>query len=350
MRRIQFAIIVAVFVALIILRHVVGAFGFSLGYLYVGVISLSGFWFGFRGGIVAAAAAAAIFLIELFVFRDLVARDIAMNGIILRLIGYALAGTVFGYLSRTARRRTAKIEQLSEQKSLFVGMAAHDLRNPLSSIALISYSLLHDIDTKPTPKEKIKLTLENIHHASERMLALINDLLDVTKIETGHLDLHVGTCSYRDLVNRNVDYNRIVAERVGIKLVVRAEEELPDLEIDAIKIDQVLNNLVGNAIKFSPSGAVVTVTVSVAHGEVVTSVVDQGPGVVSDDLTRIFVAFYRAAPVTDGTAKQTSTGLGLAIAKRIVEAHGGRIWAENLPHAGSMFTFTLPVKLDRPPT
>jgi signal transduction histidine kinase len=342
-RRMQLATIALIFVVLIILRHLIGAFMFSLGYLYVGVISLSGFWFGIRGGIIAATAAAAIFVVEILALQDLVARDVALNGIYLRFFVYILAGVVLGYLSRAAQRRTAMIERLNEQKNIFVGMAAHDLRNPLSSIALTSCILLDDIDTKPLTTDKIKVTLRAIHDASERMLTLIDDILDITAIEAGRLDLNLSRCSYAELVQRNAEVNGIIAQQDDIDIVVSAASDMPDLVIDAIKIDQVLNNLVGNAIKFTPSGTAVTITVTAASGEVMTSVADEGPGIAPEDLPYIFNEFYRSKHGDDLAVHKKSTGLGLAIVKHIVEEHGGRIWAENKPGTGAIFTFTLPV-------
>ena len=210
-RWLQFAIVVLIFAALVTLRHLIGAFGFSLGYLYVGVICLSGFWFGIRGGLIAAASASAIFLAELFLFPNLLARDIALNSIYLRLIVYLVAGIFLGCLSQMLQRRMATIEKLNEQKSVFVGMAAHDLRTPLSSITFISNALLYNIDKEPPTAHGIKLTLERISEASESMLALINDLLDIATVEAGRLSLKKNMLSYVPLVKRNAEYNRIIA-------------------------------------------------------------------------------------------------------------------------------------------
>ncbi len=340
-RILQLGIIVLILAALIVLRHVVGAFGFSLGYLYVGVIALAGFWFGIGGGVAAACVAAGILLVEIFSFRSLVARDIALNGIYLRFAGYLAAGIMLGALSQARERRMAKIEKLDEQKNIFMGIASHDLRNPLSSIALSSYALLRDMENKQLAPQKVKVALEGIHGASERMLELINDLLDITAIEAGRLELKIALCNYVALVRRNAEFNLIIAQQRDVAIDVRIESEIPEMEIDAAKIDQVLNNLVGNAIKFAPAGSAVTISIRASDGEVTTRVADRGPGVSPEDLPHIFDTFYRAEPAGGPGVKQKSTGLGLAIAKRIVEAHGGRIWAESAPGRGAVFSFIL---------
>jgi signal transduction histidine kinase len=340
-RWIQLVVIALIFAALIIARHVIGGFMFSLGYLYVGVIALSGFWFGIRGGIVAALIAAAIFVIEILTLHDLVARDVALNGIYLRFAVYLLAGIVLGYLSQANQRRTTVIKKLDEQKNIFMSVAAHDLRNPLSSIALTSYMLLEDIETKPLPTDKMKMTLEAIHGTSERMLMLIDDILDMTSIEAGKLDLKLKSCSYLDLVEHNAELNRIIAKGDNIDIVVNAANDLPEMLIDSVKIDQVLNNLVGNAIKFAPPKTSITISIKTTSDGVMTQVTDEGPGICPEDMPHIFDAFYRSK-LSGG--EERSTGLGLAIVKHIVEAHGGRIWAESAPDKGAIFTFTLPAK------
>lgn len=341
---VQIVIIALIFAALIIARHIVGGFMFSLGYLYVGLISLSGFWFGIRGGVIAALIAAAIFVVEILTLHDLVARDVALNGIYLRFTVYLFAGIILGYLSQARQRRTETIEKLDDQKNIFMGMAAHDLRNPLSSIALTSYMLLEDIEEKPPSSDKMKMTLEAIHGTSGRMLMLIDDLLDITSIEAGKLDLKCTPCNYMDLVEHNAELNRIIAKGDDVEIVVDAANDLPEISIDAAKIDQVLNNLLGNAIKFAPPKTSIAVSVKTTSDGVMTQVIDEGPGISSEDMPHIFDPFYRSEL---SGAKKRSTGLGLAIVKHIVEAHGGRIWAESKPGKGATFTFTLPAERAR---
>lgn len=315
-----------------------------MGYIYVTAISLSGFWFGVTGGVIAAVAASAVFIGELVIFRDLLQQDVAVSGLFFRLLVYFFAGILLGYLSRAERKKMLKIKKLSEQKNMFVGIAAHDLKNPLTSVALSAHSLLQDFATNPPPPDKVKVTLRAIHETSERILAFINDLLDITKIEAGRLDLKVSNCNYVDLVNQNVQLNRIIAERCSIDLVVRSEGEVPEMVIDAMKINQVLNNLMENAIRYAPRGTEVTVSIKLAANELRTSVQDEGPGISPEDIPYIFSAFYRSTHVDNEAVKQKSTGLGLAIAKLIVEAHGGRIWVDSSPGKGALFTFTLPLE------
>jgi signal transduction histidine kinase len=195
-------------------------------------------------------------------------------------------------------------------------------------------------DPKSPLEAKERDFLRVIKNQGRFMLNLINDLLDVTRIESGNLDLRPESGDFRKFAQRVAGLQAVLAERRGIEVVVEGGDAPCVAVFDPPRMEQVLNNLIGNAVKFSAGGTRVVVRVECSPGGVRTSVADQGPGIPADELETIFKEFHR------GTAKpaagERSTGLGLAIARRIVEAHGGTIGVDSEVGKGSTFFFTLP--------
>ncbi|WP_438035935.1 ATP-binding protein [Sorangium sp. So ce204] len=247
--------------------------------------------------------------------------------------------------------KNAELVRLNEEKNRFVGMAAHDLRNPLGVILGYSDFMLMS-HRRGEPSSLLKnggVEIVNmIRSSSKFMLSLINDLLDVSMIELGKLNLDRKSTDIVQLVESNVALNMVLAGQKSMKLVVESDEGVPRVEVDAHKLEQVLNNLISNAIHYSPPGTTIRVRV---HGgrvegagggaEVILSVKDEGPGIAAEDLGKLFRPFGRARTVSTGGER--STGLGLAIAQRVVEGHGGRIWVESVVSKGSTFFVALPV-------
>ena len=337
--RIRILLIVLFFALLITARQLHGGFGFSVGYLYVAIISVSGFWFGVRGGLVAALFASSIFYAEIILFPSLINVDVAYNSITVRIFVYVMAGVVMGYLSWLGNRKNEKIDKLSRAKSKLIGIASHDLRSPLQGIVLSAGMLTDDNVSAERRIEAAK----NILNSSNAMLSLINDLLDVSKIESGKLGIHKDELNYIELVMCNVETNRPLADQSGVSIEVEADNSLPSFSADANRIGQVVGNLIGNAIKYGGSGGLVKVCVLQRQGEVLTKVVDCGPGIEIHERCEIFKPFYRVSNQADSSFSEKHVGLGLAIAKNVVEAHGGRIWVEDNPQGGSVFCFTLPL-------
>jgi PAS domain S-box-containing protein len=238
------------------------------------------------------------------------------------------------------RQKNAELVELNEEKNRLLGMAAHDLRNPLSIVNTASAFLLDDA-SRSLPEAKRTEFLRRINSGSRFMLKLIDDLLDVAKIEAGRLDLELREGDLCALIEENLTINRMLADNKSIRLDFAPESGLPPLRFDRAKIEQVLSNLVGNAVKFSTPGTAVTVQALRVDGSVVVSVRDQGQGIPAEELDQLFKPFGRTS--VHGTAGEKSTGLGLAICRRIVEGHGGRIWAESELGKGSVFSFSLPV-------
>ncbi|MFP5264761.1 MAG: sensor histidine kinase [Blastocatellia bacterium] len=245
---------------------------------------------------------------------------------------------------RQLAKKNAELGKLNGQKNQFLGMAAHDLRNPLSVILTLSEFLL-DENLKVTGEERQEF-IRRIRSSSEFMLRLVNDLLDISKIEAGRLDLDLEAADLRAVVEANLALNRYLADKRQVKLSLVEDEAVPRLMLDASKIEQVLNNLIVNAIKFSPSGGTVEVRLSKGENDVTISVSDQGPGIPEEEFHKLFNPFEKTS--AKSATKEKSTGLGLAIVKKIVSGHQGKIRVESQVGRGSTFHVTLPLALSRP--
>jgi signal transduction histidine kinase len=218
-------------------------------------------------------------------------------------------------------------------------IVSHDLRNPLHTISMCA-SLLLEV---PTPPDKLQDQLKRIKRATERMNRLIQDLLDVAKFEAGRLAIDARPIEAASVAREAYDLLVPLATEKSIRLDLEVVEPLPKITADAGRVLQVLSNLVGNAIKFTPPGKCIVIRADLAPAGVRFSVGDAGPGMSNDQLSHIFSRFWQANP-----ADRRGIGLGLTIAKGIVDAHGGRIWVESRLGEGSTFYFTLGTVL--PPT
>jgi signal transduction histidine kinase len=168
---------------------------------------------------------------------------------------------------------------------------------------------------------------------------LINDVLDLSKVEAGQVELEMGMFSLHEALARGVSMVRERATKDGVRLTLAASADVDVVVGDERRIRQVIFNLLSNAVKFTPVGGSVNVSTSRVKGEVSVSVADTGPGIAAEDLRRIFEEFQQTEA---GIEQGEGTGLGLALSKRLVELHGGRIWVESVVGAGSTFVFTLP--------
>jgi len=184
--------------------------------------------------------------------------------------------------------------------------------------------------------------LSAIKSSSKFMLQLIEDILNLSRIESGKIELRIEPCNLADLASRHVATNRLIAARKKIQVVLDLGPDLPAVEADPRKIEQVMENLLSNATKFSPPGATVTMTLIPMGAQVRIEVRDQGPGIPEAERGKLFHPFQRTSVKPTGGEK--SSGLGLAIARRIVEAHGGRIGVESEVGVGSTFFVNLPLQ------
>ena len=174
------------------------------------------------------------------------------------------------------------------------------------------------------------------------MFGLINDLLDISKIESGNLHLNICPLNLSEFISQSVEINQVLAAKKGIIIQIVPDRLLPEtVAWDRSKIELVVNNVLGNAIKFSQPDSTVTLRLSAADHSLVMQVEDRGAGLPEEILGQLFIPFSKASRL--GTRGEKGTGLGLAIARRIVEGHGGEIRAENMPEGGTRFVVTLPV-------
>ncbi len=242
--------------------------------------------------------------------------------------------------TRELKHINEKLLALNQQKNLFLGIAAHDLRNPISTIHSMS-ELLIDFNSAELSKEGISM-LELIYSSSEYMLKLVNDLLDLSVIEMGKMVLNKEKVEYVGLLMNTVILNKNFASRKNIEIIedYKCEGEV-NLFIDKNKIIQVVNNLLNNAIKFSDAGSSVVLQMECKDDEVITCVIDKGKGIPEEELSMLFKEFSKTS--VKAKDKEKGVGLGLAIARKIVEAHGGSVRVESEYMVGSKFFFSIPV-------
>ena len=223
----------------------------------------------------------------------------------------------------------------NKDKDRYLGIAAHDLRNPLSSMRGLAELM---IDTPLEPEQRREF-LDTIRRTSDEMLHLVNDLLDTAVIESGRLSLRRKEEDVAALLKRRVRHLEPHARHKGIALEIDASKA--GAAIDAARFGQVIDNLISNAIKFSPAGTTVRIALGVEREHLIFSVQDQGPGIPAEERKLLFRSFQRLSAQPTGGEK--STGLGLAIVKKIVDAHGGTIAVDDAPGGGTRFTVTTPV-------
>lgn len=218
-----------------------------------------------------------------------------------------------------------------------IGIVSHDLRNPVNAVKMLTGVMLDRERDMRLPAEMVE-HVSVIRQAAEQMDGLIRDLLDVTRVEAGSLAVDMRTANTEELLGDALRTLAPVVQSKSLTLRLSAPDDLPDVNADPERVAQALSNLIGNAVKFSPAGTTITVRVAVLESEIVISVSDTGVGMSAEQLSHAFDRFWQSSR-TD----RQGAGLGLAITKGIVEAHGGRIWAESAPGSGSTFHFTLPI-------
>lgn len=237
-------------------------------------------------------------------------------------------------------RKNKELNNLNQQKNQLLGMAAHDLRNPLSII--LGYSDLLQSHLKGKIESELLRMLDRIKNSSSFMLQLINDLLDISIIESGTVNLHLSQANLSELIEENIVFLREIAEKKNIKLSFLSNKLLPPILCDANKISQIIHNLVGNAIKFSKPGDTVQISLEPSEKYIIMAVKDHGMGIPPESKERLFQPFSKVSAI--GTAGEKGTGLGLAIAHKIVAEHKGKIWVESQVNKETTFFVSLPLK------
>jgi signal transduction histidine kinase len=232
-------------------------------------------------------------------------------------------------------------QQATRARDDVLAVVAHDLRNPLNTVTM-AVSLM--LETTPPERVEERRQVEIVRRAADRMNRMIQDLLDVKRMESGRLTTELKPEPPASIINDTIDMLRPLAAGSTIRLEADIEDNLPPVLADAARVQQVLSNLVGNAVKFTPRSGRITVCAEHIDGEVRFGVIDNGPGIPAEQLPHIFGRFWQA-----NASDRRGIGLGLAIAKGIVEAHNGRIWVESHVGLGSTFYFTLPTAADKTP-
>ncbi len=229
-----------------------------------------------------------------------------------------------------------RIHKLETVRRDFVSNVSHELRTPLASMKAVTETLKDGALEDPPAAQRF---LQHLENEIDNMTQAVEELLELSRIESGQVPFTLKPVEPLSLLQAATERMEVQAERAGLTLTVDCPADLPAVRADAERIEQVLINLLHNAVKFTPSGGAVSASARAEGGWVQFAVRDNGVGIQPDALTRIFERFYKA----DQSRSGGGTGLGLSIARHTVEAHGGRIWVESAPGEGSTFTFTLPL-------
>jgi two-component system phosphate regulon sensor histidine kinase PhoR len=260
--------------------------------------------------------------------------ELSRQGLFLQVIVTLLpAAEATGYL--VILQDLTRVRRLEKVRQDFVSNVSHEIRTPLASLRALVDTLRDGALDDPLAAQRF---LDRMEVEVDALTQMAQELLELSRIESGQVPLRLQSVAVSEVVVPPVERLRAQAERAGLTLAVNVPPDLPAVLADTERAQQVVTNLVHNAIKFTPAGGQVTVSTEVAGEEVVIAVRDTGVGISAADLPRIFERFYKADRARSGGG----TGLGLAIAKHIVQGHGGRIWAESVEGRGSTFYFSLP--------
>jgi len=243
-------------------------------------------------------------------------------------------------VQRELAKKNVELKRLNDLKNQFLGTVAHDLRNPIWMIGMYCQFLLEEATTVLSEDQIEYLNIIKSH--SKSMKKLVDSYLDYATIESGKHKLDFQPTHLNDLIKNNVDMNQLFASKKEIKLQFTQEENLPETKIDANKIDQVLNNLISNAIRFSLPQTKIVVHLYRSQDEAMIAVKDEGVGIPKEKKEALFKPFEGEKGLKENSEK--SAGLGLYIVKKIVQRHGGRIWVESEVGEGSTFFVALPIR------
>jgi signal transduction histidine kinase len=318
--------------------------------LFLAAVTLSALAGGLGPGLLATVASVA--LLDFLFFAPHYTLTLHYASDLANLIVFALVALLIGSLNarlRAARERAevARVEaerlvlaqrDLERQKDEFLANVSHDLRTPLTAIKH-SIEVVLANEPRETPRPLHELLL-NISESADRMAALVEDLLDLVRLRAGKLRLHAVPCDLRALATRAAGAVESLATQRGQRLVVDLPPEPLVVKADPVRLERAVLNLLGNAQKYGRAGGEVRLRVSDAADDALVAVTDDGPGIPPQEQALIFERFYRAD--SEMTRQHGGSGLGLPIARALVELHGGRIWVESEPGAGATFWIALP--------
>jgi two-component system sensor histidine kinase GlrK len=300
---------------------------------------------GELAGLISVACLLAIVLMSLFITKSITRPIALLKNKTWEIARGNFAGELLvrsppeiGELAAAINSMCEKLHELDRLKADFFASMSHELRTPLTSIKEGTGLLLDGVGGEITDRQRKLLGI--LAEESNRLISLVNSLLDLSKMEAGMMAYDFEVTQVDTLIKRALSEITPLVEAKEIVLQNEVETAVPPVRVDPERILQVMRNLLGNAVKFTPKGGVVRIAAQSANGNVAISVKDSGPGIPPESLTSIFEKFNQGSRQTPYV--QQGTGLGLAIAKTIVTAHGGKIWAESEPGKGSTFIFVLP--------
>ncbi|MBK7682650.1 MAG: hybrid sensor histidine kinase/response regulator [Bacteroidetes bacterium] len=241
--------------------------------------------------------------------------------------------------------KNVELNKLNEEKNYFLGMASHDLRNPLGNI--ITFANFIEDEAAISLSEEHKNYLKIIINTSRGMMELLDNLLDISRIESGEIMGKQVDFNVKDFIISCVNQTKNSADKKNIQLGFSIGDSVKSIHGNQVQLSQVLINLISNAIKFSHAKTSVEVTADILDGQVVIKVTDQGQGIPESEQSKVFDAFTKTS--VRSTAGEGSTGLGLNIAKKLIESHGGKIWLTSKKGKGSTFAFSIPLVQENTP-
>jgi len=260
-----------------------------------------------------------------------------------RLMMYMAIGMLLFYLKEKDKKLNlvnSNLTALNEEKNKFIGIAAHDLRNPVGGISSLTELLIADY--KDSVKPRVIELLEIIKSLSNTTMAVLMDLLDVTKIESGKVELQLKSQDYIEFIKHQIFLNQILARHKNITIRLNTSIENIIAEFDSHFLSEAVDNLLTNAIKYSYNDSKITVKISLPNKiQILTEVIDKGKGIPEEEQQWLFNYFQKTS--TQPTGGETSTGLGLAIVKKIITLHKGEVGVKSVPGEGSNFYYTLPI-------
>lgn len=318
----------------------------SVGLLYALIVSILltvlGFKFWFQRSVLG----------RICVLHDAVAQfadgDLSIRAPVTAADELGLIAGQFNTMARNLEAQHTDLVQAKEAadasnraKDEFLANISHELRTPLHGI--VSYARFGMEDADEGDRSELKQYFQTIGQCSQTLLGLVNDLLDIAKLEAGRMKLHFQPCSMISQIAMVVDEFRSLCSEKQVEITMDESCEDDDMCFDPERIKQVLRNLLANAVRFSPQGGSVVVLSKIEHGLMHVTVTDDGPGIPPGELEAIFDKFVQSSKTKSGSG---GTGLGLAICRQIVFGHHGKIWAENAPLRGAKLHFEIPLDLE----
>ncbi len=255
---------------------------------------------------------------------------------------YITIGLLFFRFKKNERKIylvNKNLNELNFEKNKFIGMAAHDLANPIGSIYAFTDLLIEN--KLDNTEEDINEGLQIIRDLSSNTMGVLKNLLNVSVIESGKIDLKIENHNYIDFIKKQIVYNQIIAKNKSIKIIFETNLASVNMLFDIHYLSEITSNLLSNAIKYSYNGSEITVKVSEVENFVLTEIIDNGKGIPKNEQEKLFSYFQKSS--TQPTDGESSTGLGLAIAKQIVDLHKGTIGLKSILNEGSNFYFSLPI-------